>query len=183
MVAAMETASYEVRRSARRRRTMSISRQAGRLVVTVPARMSATQERQLVPGFVRGFLAKEAARRLPVADTELQERAKRLFAAHLRPAAEGFEPVFSVRWSGRMERRWGSATTASGTIRISERLRTMPAWVGDYVLVHELAHLLETNHTKRFWALVARYPLAERARGYLEGFSHASDGEGAGEAY
>lgn len=162
---------------------MSITREAGKLVVVVPARMSAAQERQLVPPFVRGFVAKEAARRLPAADPELQARAQALFDAHLRPAAEGYTPAFTVRWSGRMERRWGSATTSDGTIRISERVRTMPAWVGDYVLVHELAHLLETNHTKRFWALVARYPQAERARGYLEGFSDATHGEGAGEAY
>jgi hypothetical protein len=66
-------------------------------------------------------------------------------------------------------RRWGSCTPADGTIRLSSRLRAMPEYVVDYVLVHELAHLVEPSHDARFWSLVARYPRAERARGFLEG--------------
>ena len=63
--------------------------------------------------------------------------------------------------------RFGSCTPEDATIRLSHRLATMPVWVRDYVLVHELAHLIEGNHGKRFWKLVNRYPLTERARGYL----------------
>ena len=53
------------------------------------------------------------------------------------------------------------------SIRISSRLVDEPPWVLDYVLVHELAHLAEPNHGPEFWALVHRYPTAERARGWL----------------
>jgi hypothetical protein len=44
----------------------------------------------------------------------------------------------------------------------------------DYVLVHELAHLLEVGHTPAFWEWVDRYPKAERAKGFLEGVAAAS---------
>ena len=54
-------------------------------------------------------------------------------------------------------------------IRISHRLATMPDFVLDYVLIHELAHLLEANHGRQFWDLVYRYPKTERARGFLIG--------------
>jgi hypothetical protein len=50
----------------------------------------------------------------------------------------------------------------------------MPHWVRDYVLVHELAHLLVPGHGPDFWALVQRYPRTERARGYLDGVSAAA---------
>ena len=68
-------------------------------------------------------------------------------------------------------RRWGSCTPATRTIRLSHRLQGMPPYVVDYVLVHELAHLIEPNHSPRFWALVEAYPDAVKAQGFLEGVS------------
>jgi len=59
-------------------------------------------------------------------------------------------------------------------IRLSARLQGMPVWVVDYVLVHELAHLLEPGHDAAFWGWVDRYPQAERAKGYLLGWSAAA---------
>ena len=70
--------------------------------------------------------------------------------------------------------RWGSCTPGDRTIRLSARLQGMPQWVIDYVLVHELAHLLEPGHDAKFWSWVDRYPKAERAKGYLLGWSAAS---------
>jgi len=81
----------------------------------------------------------------------------------------------SVRWVENQQARWGSCTPSDRTIRLSVRLQGMPSWVIDYVLVHELAHLLEPGHDPRFWAWVERYPQAERARGYLLGWSAAAD--------
>ena len=168
----MASEHYVVRRSARRRTTMGIVREAGKLVVVVPARMTAKQERELIPGFVSRFLQHEAGRRPPAADAALTARAEALFARYLAEPGQP-TPELSVSWSSRQRQRWGSCTTATGEIRVSDRLQSMPDWVADYVLVHELAHLLERTHSARFHELVARYPEAERAKGFLEGWTSA----------
>jgi predicted metal-dependent hydrolase len=54
--------------------------------------------------------------------------------------------------------RWGSCN-ANGNVRINWRLVQMPLELVDYVVAHELAHLLQMNHSERFWRTVARiYP-------------------------
>lgn len=100
-------------------------------------------------------------------DADLVRRAERLSADYLGARAR---PT-SVRWVANQHRRWGSATPADGSIRLSHRLQGMPEWVLDYVLLHELAHLLQPGHGPQFWALLDGYPHRDRARGYLEGFS------------
>lgn len=80
----------------------------------------------------------------------------------------------SVRWVPPMRTRWASCTPSQGSIRVSRQLQQVPSWVLDYVLVHELAHLLVPTHGPRFWELVRRYGKTERAIGYLEGLSAAT---------
>ncbi len=162
-------ASVEVRRSRRRSRTVTAFREHGRVVVAIPDRFSRAQEAEWVERMVRRVVASEHRRR--PSDADLARRAARLSARYL----DGVARPTSVRWSSSQDRRWGSCTPADGTIRISTRLRGMPAWVVDYVLVHELVHLLEPGHGPRFWELVAQYPRAERARGFLAGVAHAQD--------
>ena len=55
-----------------------------------------------------------------------------------------------------MKTRWGSCSTQAKTIRLSVWLAQFPPDCADYVLVHELCHLIEPNHSARFWAQVAR---------------------------
>jgi predicted metal-dependent hydrolase len=86
----------------------------------------------------------------------------------------GLADPASVRWVTNQQQRWGSCSPGDRSIRLSERLQGMPSWVVDYVLVHELAHLLEHGHDAAFWAWVDRYPRSERARGYLLGWSAAA---------
>ena len=71
-----------------------------------------------------------------------------------------------------MTTRWASCSPGSGEIRISETLQEVPAYVLNYVLVHELAHLMVPGgHPPEFWDVVRRYPRTERAVGYLEAYS------------
>jgi predicted metal-dependent hydrolase len=161
----------EVRRSRRRRRTVSARREGEAILVLVPATMTAAQEREWVPRMVARVLRAEARRRTPLTDVELAARAARLSDRYLG----GLARPESVRWVDNQRSRWGSCTPGDRTIRLSSRLRTMPAWVVDYVLVHELAHLLEPAHDERFWGWVEHYPQAGRAQGYLLGWSAAHE--------
>ena len=155
--------TVEVRRSSRRRRTVSAYRQEGRLVVLVPARLTRAEEGEWVRTMLARVTASEQRRRR--SDGDLLTRAAHLSAAYLggraRPA--------SVRWVSNQESRWGSCTPAEGSIRISDKVRGMPGWVLDYVLLHELAHLIEPGHGPGFWSLLSGFPRLERARGYLQG--------------
>jgi predicted metal-dependent hydrolase len=151
----------EIIRSPNRTKTASARMVEGTLVVRVPEGLSASEERKLVDGLAQKVLHKvrKAEGKLP----DLQRRAadlnRRYFGGKLR--------VREIRWVTNQRHRYGSCTPTTATIRISDRVATMPPWVLDYVLVHELAHLVEPNHSSAFWQLVARYPLSERARGYL----------------
>lgn len=157
----------EVRRSKRRTRTVSAFREGDRIVVAIPARMTRAQEREWVATMVARLQRKEAKRK--PSDTDLEKRAAELNRRYLA----GRAVPASVQWSSRQRKRWGSCTPIDRSIRLSTRLQGMPAWVVDYVLVHELTHLLHAHHDAEFWAEVARYPHVERAKAFLEGVSWA----------
>jgi predicted metal-dependent hydrolase len=161
----------EVRRSQRRRRTVSAYRDGERVVVLIPDQFSRAEESEWVDRMLARLEAREG--RQPRTDEELLGRATRLIGLYLPDHRARAVPA-SVRWVTNQNGRWGSCTPADRTIRISHRLQDMPDWVVDYVLLHELAHLIVPSHNERFWALVGRYPKAERARGYLEGVAAAS---------
>lgn len=159
----------EVRRSRRRRRTVSAYRDDdGAIVVLLPARMTSAEEQEWVTTMVARLERSEEKRR--PSDEGLARRAEALSAKYL----EGLARPDSVRWVHNQSQRWGSCTPADRAIRLSSRLQGMPPWVVDYVLVHELAHLLEKGHTPAFWRMVDRYPKAERAKGFLEGVALAA---------
>jgi predicted metal-dependent hydrolase len=155
----------EVRRSKRRRRTVSAYREGDRIVVLIPASLSRRQEAEWVETMVARVQRAEARRR--PSNDDLMERATALSRTWL----EGRAHPANVRWVDNQRSRWGSCTPADRSIRLSRRLQEMPSWVVDYVLVHELAHLIEPGHNDRFWSWVARYPESERAKAWLDGYS------------
>jgi len=151
----------ELRRSARRKRTVSAYHKNGRLVVLLPAGMAPKQEED----WARLMLARANRRRTPCSDAELMSRAQELSDKYLGGRAK----PKSVRWVTNQQNRWGSCTPLDATIRISDRVAPMPGFVRDYVLLHELNHLLHFDHDEAFWAELASFPHLARARGYLEG--------------
>ncbi|WAL40501.1 M48 family metallopeptidase [Brevibacterium sp. BRM-1] len=160
-----------ISRSARRRKTISLTRRGERWHLAVPQsydpRRNSAQIAQLITRMER------RAARGPASDAALAERAAVLNA---RIFDDGLAPA-SVVWSQQQLERFGSTTTATGAIRVSAQLREAPQWVIDAVLVHELAHLREPNHSPAFKALVARYERTAEADIYLAGFSHGRAAE------
>ncbi len=168
----MDDARVEIRRSARRKRTASAYREGDRIVVLLPQRLPAAEAERMTRELVTKVLRREERNRS--APSDLMRRATRLTDRYLTPRLGETRLPTSIDWVSNQNQRWGSCTMPDRTIRLSDRLVGMPAWVIDYVIVHELAHLSYADHSPAFWALVGSFPQAERARGYLEGYQAGS---------
>ena len=151
----------EVRRSSKRRKTIEAYRKGDTIIVAIPARMSKREEERVVAEMV-SKLGKDDLR---LTSNELMARALELNSLYLGNKAT---PI-TVEWSSRMERIWGSCTIEERAIRLSNRLDDAPRYALDYILLHELVHLIVAGHGPDFKALLAVYPALERAEGYLEG--------------
>lgn len=147
---------------------MSAYREGERTVVLIPARMSRAEERRWVEVMLARLSAQEVRRR--PSDDDLLARAQELSARYLGGRAE----PETVRWVANQATRWGSCTPTDRSIRVSTRVRGMPGYVVDYVLLHELAHLIVPGHGRDFWRLLAGYPKTDRARGFLDGVAAAA---------
>jgi len=162
--AASENApSLEIRSSARRTKTATAWWEGSTLIVALPARVRGSEREQLI-----AWLVERSRRRRPAllsSDPELLERAIRLAETY----DLGVVPA-SVRFVTNQRRRWGSCSVESGTIRLSDRLRAVPGWVLDAVLVHELAHLAVPDHSAAFHELADRHPRQRDATTFLDGY-------------
>lgn len=155
----------EVRRSSRRKKTISVHREGDTIVVNAPARMSNAD----VDRYARELIARLQKReKAPKSDVDLLTRALWLRMEFLPEAPE---PT-AVRWASQ-ETRWGSCSTLERTIRISSQLQRAPQYVVDAIIVHELAHLLRADHGPEFKRLLARYPDNARADAFLAGMAYS----------
>ena len=163
-------------RSSRRKKNISAYRQGGRIVVSIPARMSKADERAMVPEMVAKIRAQEAV--ATMSEESLQIRAGQLLTEF---APEILARPASVNWRA-MRERWGSCTGLDQSIRISDRLKGAPEYVLDYVLFHEAIHLEYFDHGEQFKQLLARFPLEGQAEAYLQGYEAAENALTAPEA-
>lgn len=158
--------TVKVVRSARRKTTVAARFTDGVLHLSIPSWMNEADEAR----WVEHFLGR--ARRQMASDAvDLAGRARAMARRHELP-----EPT-DIRFVDNMGARWGSCTPSTGEIRIARSLLRAPAWVLDYVIVHELAHLVHPDHGPAFWATVHRYPRAERAIGFLQGWGLRGDAD------
>ena len=161
----------EVRRSKRAKRNVTAHRDNEKTVVTVPTRMAKRDIADYVNELVTRLDDRDER---STSQALLEQRARQLSKQYL--VQDLFETHFvpvSIRWVTNQNARWGSCTPSEGTIRLSHRMVRMPTYVIDSVIIHELIHLLIADHSEDFYELMNKYPDQEKAKAYLDGFSHA----------
>jgi len=154
-------------RSARRKRNISAYRQGGRIIVSIPARMSKADERAIVPEMIAKIRSQEQSK-----TPSEQALATRIDELLTELAPEIIERPVSVAWRA-MRERWGSCTGLDQTIRISDRLKLAPEYALDYVLFHEAIHLRHFDHGAEFTEVLSRFEGSELASAYLDGYEAA----------
>ena len=152
-------------RSKRRKRNISAFRQGGKIVISIPARLTKAEEREIVPEMIAKIRSKEVA----APESELMEMADALLSSFapeiaIRPA--------SVNWR-QMNERWGSCTSVDRSIRLASKLQRAPKYVLEFVLYHEAIHLQHADHGPEFYQFLHRYPRHLEAEAFLAGFEFA----------
>ncbi|MBR5742107.1 MAG: M48 family metallopeptidase [Firmicutes bacterium] len=147
------------------RRTLAIEvRPDGDVIVRAPFIMPRFVVESFVAqreAWIRKSLAKYAERPSePELTKEETERLRKLAKAYIPPRIEYYANLMGVRPTAvrytSAKTRWGSCSPKN-SLAFSVRLMRKPPEAIDYVVVHELAHIREHNHSKRFWAIVAKY--------------------------
>ncbi|MFC1477862.1 M48 family metallopeptidase [Candidatus Margulisiibacteriota bacterium] len=157
-----EFENIQIIRSRKRRKTVSAQLLKGVMVVQAPARMPEKELQKTIEGFKVRF-KKRRIRQEILAAEDISKVAERLNKKYF----EGKLKINSIKYVTNQNKRYGCCSCREKTIRVSHQLTKMPVWVRDYVVIHELAHLQEPNHSKAFWEIVNRYKYTERAKGYL----------------
>lgn len=161
----------EVKRSKRAKRNVTAYRDNDKTVVTVPTRMA----KRDIDAYVAELVNRLDDRDERSASQEsLEQRARVLSRKYLgQDLFETHKVPVKIRWVTNQNSRWGSCTPDEGSIRLSHRMQRMPSYVIDSVIVHELIHLLVTDHGPAFYELMNKFPQHEKAKAYLDGYSHA----------
>ena len=164
----------EIRRSRRARRWTLTVPWGEAVVLTVPAGMP-EREIESVISSQREWIARARAEQTPrlrldprrVSEAEARQAARELVTMVLDDEAPALGVSYGMVQIRDQRTRWGSCS-ARGNLSFNWRLALAPFEVLDYVVVHELCHLREPNHSKRFWRLVAsRRPGWRRQRDWL----------------
>jgi predicted metal-dependent hydrolase len=158
--------NVKIIRSRKRKKTISAKEVDGLIHLSLPEGLSREEESKYALWAKKRFEAQRRKKELWVnnADSMLEQRARELNKRYFGGLLSWVQISYTTEQNART---FGICNTTKRTIRISDRLRKMPRFVHDYVVVHELAHLTVPRHGPEFWNLVNRYPKTERARGYL----------------
>ena len=151
----------EIKRSKRRRSTVEAKFVKDKLYIYLPSSMNESDEKKWIGKMVKWGERYKIRKELNN-NNKLLERSQKLNKKYFNGSLD-----FSIKFVTNQRNRFGSCTIRTRSIRISDKLVKMPQWIQDYVIIHELAHILYPNHSNKFWEKVNQYKYAERARGYL----------------
>lgn len=153
-------------RSAKRKRTVNARMINEVIHLYLPGKVSKKQEQKYIAWAKKRFQLDKRKKKLleKNGDKILQKRTQMLNRKYFAGKLKWKKIYFSVEQNHRM---FGNCDTKNKSIRISDRLLKMPKFVLDYVIVHELTHLIVPKHGLEFWKICNRYSKTERARGYL----------------
>ncbi|MDP2844912.1 MAG: M48 family metallopeptidase [Candidatus Methanoperedens sp.] len=149
-------------RSPDRKKTVQARMVGDTLVVYLPLGIHREEERKLIEDMKQKLEKRKLKKRINKDDYP-----KKRFDEFNNKYFQGRLKVNSIEFVTNQERKNGSCTPANCTIRLSHKLLDMPKWVLDYVIMHEMAHLVHPDHSKAFWGKVGEFKYTERARGFL----------------
>ncbi|MCK4353240.1 M48 family metallopeptidase [candidate division WOR-3 bacterium] len=151
-----------IKRSATRKKTIQAKLKDEVMEILAPLNVSEKKLNEVIKSFKHRFEKREKEKFFN-RESKLPLRVQKLNQKYF-----GGELKFKyIKYSANQSNSFGICYPHRRTILINGYLKKMPQWVEDYVIVHELAHLVYPNHSKDFWKLVRQYPKTERAIGYL----------------
>jgi len=168
----MHINAIKILRSKKRRRTVSARMVKDILIVRAPEYIPERRLQKVIAGLKARIERKQLKEELNKSEN-LVQRAKGFNLQYF----ENKLTINSIEYVTDQNSKFGCCNYRTGCIRISQRISAMPQWVRNYVIIHELAHLVVPDHSKAFWEIVYRYKLAERARGYLIAAGGLGEGE------
>ncbi len=136
------------------------------LSVSAPFSMAQSELDPIIADLARTLVRRERQGRLNAQGDALT--LARQVATRFRTPPRVTDVIFVTT----QQKRWGSYSTKTGTIRLHAALREMPRWVLQAVIAHELAHVVHPDHSPAFWSLTREVcPEIDRAEAFLAGVS------------
>ena len=157
----MDYKNVKIIRSERRKKTIQTKYVDGKLCIYLPSGLTEAEETKWIDQMITKNENRQRKQKLN-SDGLLLKRAQDINKIYF-----GGNLDFDIKYVTNQNSRFGSCTPENMVVRISDRIANMPRWVRDYVIIHELAHLLYPDHSKKFWEKVYQYKYTERAKGYL----------------
>jgi len=152
----------EIKRSKRRKKTVSARLDGDIMYVYAPVDTPEKELNEIIKNFEKRFVKRNIKKKL-----NEEQNLSEVFGRLNKKYFNGKIKIKSIKYVTNQQKKYGSCDYRKKTIRLSHYIARMPDWVRDYVIIHEMAHILEPNHSKAFWDIVYCYKLAERARGFL----------------